>query len=109
MKIDLIERLSALTTIQSSAFTKLSDITTCIASDGVEESLIAKDGKCDIDIGIGTLSLILSENEIRYKFVPSAKFEEAVTNTVVNGQNLLVATVEEVLKDRLTHIYKDLI
>jgi hypothetical protein len=109
MTVDLMERLSKITTIPSATFDKLSDIITCLVSDAVEECILAKDDKCEMNVGIGTLTIFLSENEIKYKFVPNAKFEESLTNTVVNGQNLLTVTVEDVLKERLTHIYKDLI
>lgn len=104
---NLIEDLSNLTTIPTSTLTKLSDkAVICICND-VEESLLKEDRVTEIDLGIGTLQILVEGNDIRYRFVPNKALEANMKNTVINKKNPLTATVEESLVKRVLNTYKN--
>ena len=104
---NLIEDLSNLTTIPTSALTKLSDkAVICICND-VEESLLKEGRVTEIDLGIGTLQILVEGNDIRYRFVPSKALEANMKSTVINKKNPLTVTVEESLIKRILNTYKN--
>ena len=107
--INIVKDVSALSTIQDKVIYKLLDKFTYSICEAVEEAVIADDDVVVLDIGIGELTIKLSEDGIRYKFIPSQKLEEGVKNTFIYRQNLLEKTLEESLVNRLTNTYKDLL
>ena len=107
MDVNIKEDLSTLTTINESVFTKLvNKIEWCI-SDGVEKAIKSGENQANIDLDFGVLKIHFDNNEIKYKFVPSQKFEKILTNTIVNERNDLVLNIEESLVSKLTNTYKN--
>lgn len=105
----VIEKEEILTTIPEKTLRKLVDIQEYIINDMVEDSMTKNETTTEVDIGMGTLMIRFEDNTLRFKFVPSAKFEESLINTIVNKENILKLTLEKNLVDKVTHIYKDLI
>ena len=104
---NLSEDLSNLTTIPTSALSKLSDKSVfCICND-VEESILKEENVADIDLGIGTLQILVDGNDLKYRFIPSKTLDINVKNTVINKKNPLTATVEESLVKRILNTYKN--
>ena len=104
---NLSEDLSNLTTIPTSALSKLSDKSVfCICND-VEESLLKEENVADIDLGIGTLQILVDGNDLKYRFIPSKTLDINVKNTVINKKNPLTAAVEESLVKRILNTYKN--
>lgn len=104
---NLIEDLSNLTTIPTSALTKLSDKAVfCICND-IEESILREERIADIDVGIGTLQVLVDSNDLKYRFIPSKTLEANMKNTVINKKNPLTTTVEESLVRRILNTYKN--
>ena len=109
MKTDINKDLSTLTTVNKSVFSKLnSKIMWCI-SNCVCESVKNREDYAEIDLGYGTLVIYFSDNEIRYRFIPSQTLEKAIVNTVVNERNDLVVNIENSLVSKLTNVYKTLL
>lgn len=107
MDINIKSDLSTLTTINESVFTKLVNKIEWCVSDGIEKAIYKGDSQVNIDLDIGTLLINFDNNEIKYKFKPSPRFEKIVTNTVINEHNDLVTNMEESLISKLTNTYKN--
>lgn len=109
---DIVSDLSTLTTIPEKTLEKLgAKVIYCIC-DALAESLAEnqdKDRPVDIDLGIGTLSLIKSDDSVKYKFIPSEALETSVKQTVLNERNLLEDALEKSFVEKITNVYKDLL
>lgn len=106
---NLIQDLSILTTINTESLNKLLDRVYYIISDNLVEAMINEKDIAEIDIGIGTLMVRISGDDIKFKFVPNAKLQEVVKTTIVNKENKLISVVEKSLVDKITRTYKDLL
>lgn len=106
--INILEDISTLTSINKKALDKLSNVAIYCINDAVVESLITDNDTVKVDIGIGELWLRLENDQVKYKFIPSAKFEESIVNTITNKSNLLEISIENSLKEKITNTYKDL-
>lgn len=69
----VISDVSKLTNVPVKLLEKLSDKVIYSINDAVEESVLSGEYTTDIDLGIGTLSIYLDEDCVKYKFIPSAK------------------------------------
>ena len=107
--VNIIKDISTLTTIPYATLTKLSDVLELCICHAVEESILKNGEVTSINVGIGTLNIKATEDEIKYKFIPSTKFEEHVKQTVITKESPLVTKVEERLKDKVMNVYKELL
>lgn len=106
---NLKDDISILTTIPVPALTKLEEkVAMCICHD-VEESVLEGQSITDIEIGIGNIQILADGNEVKYRFVPTKKFDNAVKRTITEQCSPLTRTVESTLAKRITTIYKDYI
>ena len=107
--INIKEDLATLTTIEKSVFSKIeSKIEWCIC-DAIEKAILNGEDEVSVNLGFGVLLIKLSNNELKYRFKPSQKFEKAIVNTVINEQNDLVFNLENSLVSKLNNIYKSLL
>jgi len=109
MEQNLIKKESTLTTINEKYLHKLSDIQIYIMNDIVEDALLSGETETSIDLDIGVLTIRFEDNDLRFRFKPSAKFEESLISTIQNKQNPLTLTLERTLVNKLLSIYKELI
>lgn len=63
----------------------------------------------ECNIGIGTIVIGISEDEIQYKFIPSHSFETMLVNTIENKQSPLINAAEELLDTKIKQVYKELL
>lgn len=105
---NLIKDVSTLTTIPEKSLNKLMDKTYWCISNEVVESLKQDSNVIEIDIGIGELYIKVVDDTIQYKFIPSAKLNDTVKNTVINKRNVLEDTLEKTLINKIVDTYKDL-
>ena len=108
MKNKLITDLSKITTINEQTLEKLS--TKCIwcICDAVEESIYNGETLSEIELGIGTLYILIEDDSIKYKFKPNKQLETNVINTVYYEKNPLQAEIEKSLVSKFNNTYKDL-
>ena len=108
-EIDLTKKLSLLTTIEDQYITKLFNKIPWIVCDGLATELSVTDKPVlTVSFGFGNLVILVENDQIKYKFIPSKEFEKQLVDTVCNGVNLLELTLEKNLANKLTNIYKDL-
>lgn len=103
------EGLSKLTTIDTKALDRLIDLGECVIVDGILEGIESKENPVEIDVGIGTLTVQIMDDSVRYRFSPSAKFGDDVGNAIRHGANPLDKRVESALVDKFMNTYKDLL
>lgn len=107
-KVDIVKDTAILTTISDKVLRKLIEKSIYCISDALAETRIQHKHVLDLDIGIGVLSLNLSNNSVQYKFVPSDVLETVVRDTYIRRINLLENTLEESLVNKVTNTYKEL-
>ena len=109
MENNITKDVSVLSTISEKTLSKLINIYIYAINEAIEESMLEHKNKSELDIGLGTLIILHEDNELKFKFIPSAKLKESIINTVVNKQNTLDIVLENTLINRITNRYKDLI
>lgn len=101
--------MSILTTIPEKALDKFHKKMIFCICESVEESCLAGEDISVLDIGIGTLYIKHDvQSQIKYHFEPSDMLQKAITQTVVNKQNLLEISLNDALAKRFMDVYKDL-
>lgn len=109
MKYDIIKDTSTLTTVPEKTLRRLITKQVYCINDAVEEMRQSGDNIVDLDIGLGTLSIGVINDNIYYKFIPSDELDVSVKSSILNEQNLLEDALEAALVDKLTNTYKDLL
>lgn len=105
----VIEDISALTTIPAGSLNRLVEKAMyCICND-VEEESLKGNNLTTVDLGMGDLQILVDGNDVKFRFVPSRKFEAAVRATILEGKNPLTSKVEQTLARRITEAYKSFI
>ena len=107
--IEVVKDLATLTTIPETALGKLIPKINYIIANGVEETILKEENIVEFDIGIGTLHLLIEENSVKYKFVPSEELNKAVVGTIKDDMNPLKYVLEKALVNKITNIYKELL
>lgn len=106
---NVINETATLTTIPEKALNKLMQkMTYCICED-VYESHLAEEEVTQVDIGIGVLYIKYVAGETKWRFIPSANLNDAVTSVYKNGLNLMDSTLNSALAKKFTEAYKDLL
>ena len=107
--MNLLEDLSIITTIPVDTFNKLSDKSILCISDEFYESILDKNELTDINIGIGRLLIKVEDDQIKYKFIPSANLQAVLKSTYLEKNSALKKEVDTSLVKKLTQIYKDIL
>lgn len=105
----LTKELETITTIPEQQLLKLVEKTMFCVCQDVKESILAKEPTTEIDVGVGTLTIQVANGEVKYRFVPSAKLNDAIIKTIKEGNSPLTLVAETNLKDRIINVYKDLL
>ena len=103
------ELLGKLTTVPVEALDNISDLLCKVISELVLESHLEGGDRTEVDIGLGSLAILHSPNEVRFRFTPSAKLQEGIAGAVKEGKSTLEIAIEDKLKEMLLHTYKDLL
>lgn len=105
---DLLKDISAITTIPQFSLQNLSNLMKDIIAYDVQESLLEKENICEIDLGIGMLNILITEDEIKYKFIPSKSLSDSVIYGVEHKDTPLIIKAEKSLNKKIMNTYKDL-
>jgi hypothetical protein len=100
--------LSVLTTIAPSNINSLVKLSETVISHALIESVKDREEYAEIDIGIGVLYIKVTEDGMKYKFVPSEHLSSVLERSVKTGKSQLSLKVDEVLGQRIMNTYKDL-
>ena len=104
-----LEDICKITTIPPASMHKLFDkIAWCICN-SMHETVLSGESQCDINIGIGNLIITNTKSHLEYKFIPSAKLERGLIETVLSKKNPLEVKLEETFVNRIVKTYKDML
>ncbi len=109
MKQFLITDLQVLTQLNNSVFSKLISLAELSICDDINELDMTSDNILDLDIGIGRLYFMVTEDSLQYQFVPSKSLENAIVKTLETKSNPLVASAETNLETKIVKTYKELL
>lgn len=107
-KANLLADLSILSGVAVTNLERLTLLSNDIISHAVFEAKLNKEPVAEIDLGIGTLYILISEDELKYKFIPSSVTQFAVKQTLTKNKSRLTGKVETTLGRRIMNTYKDL-
>lgn len=105
----ITEDVSKLTTIPVKTLDSLMDKFLYCIVDLVKETNLAGENTTNIDLDFGVLSINYNNNQLKYKFTPSSKFNQAMSDLFNKGLNSLENILESSLITKITNTYKDLI
>ena len=106
---DIIKDIQKLTTIPETTLSRVIEVVKdSICSDALEAS---NNGQqvCNVDIGIGNLQLLFSDDCIRYKFTPCLSFENKMKETMISGEDPLEKRLENCVVDKFIGAYKEML
>lgn len=109
MQQNLIRDISALTAVSNKTLNKIVDVAELCFCDYINELDITNEDVVNIDIGIGTLSLLLMDDSMQYQFTPSYRLEQQLINTIENKISPLVNSAQSNLEHKLRTTYKELL
>ena len=109
MKQFLITDLQTLTQLNNSVFSKLISLAELSICDDINELDMSADNVLDLDIGIGKIYFMVTEDSLQYQFVPSRSLENAIVKTLETKSNPLVASAETNLEMKIVKTYKELL
>lgn len=105
----IINDLSTLTTIPEESLNRLVNLSECCICDAVEETRLRNQEVCEIDLGVGVLYILVSNEVVKYKFIPSKKLEVNINDTIRKGTNSMTNFVESTLVNKILNTYKDML
>lgn len=107
--LDVVEDVSKLSSIPEKLLNKLVTLEMFSILEGLQEMSILDEHLCEFEIGIGILIISLENNNIKFKFKPSAKFREEIVNTLKNKHNSLEIEFDDSFVEKIKLLYKGLI
>lgn len=109
MKHSLVTDLQTLTQLNMSLFSKLISLSELIICDDMNELDMSSEDVLELDIGIGKLCFLISEDSLQYQFIPSKSLENNLIRTLETKINPLVQTTETSLENKILKTYKELL
>ncbi len=105
----IIDKCSSISGVAMKSLTKLKNYMNMIHSDDLY--LDMKEGKTisEIDTFEGKIYISLENNEIKYKFIPSAEFNKLIVDTVNKRESGLIKSLDESVIKAMSNIYENLI
>lgn len=107
-KISIIEDISNITTIPVADLNKVARKGELCICHRVSEGVAAGESVTNIDVFFGNLLIKVTEEGVRYKFIPSKEFDRAVKNVVDKGEDPLISQLESAVVTTMLKAYKDL-
>ena len=106
---NVVEDVSVLTNIPKKNLDKILDIFALSIAESVYENSLDDIETSELDIGIGQLVVNYSNNEVKYRFRPSANLNKYLRDTLVNKLNSLEVRLEKAIVDKLVDTYEQII
>lgn len=109
MKHSLITDLQTVTQLSTSVFSKLISLSELVICDDMNELDMSSDDILELDIGIGKLQFLVSEDVLQYQFIPSKTLENAIIHTLETKTSPLMTATETSLENKILKTYKELL
>ena len=105
----IIADLSKLTLTPKETLQHYVDLSIDCLSFGAGESLSNGEQTYTADIGLGTISILILEDCVKYKFIPSKQFMDAIETSLKGESPLLERRIEDRLSKKILTAYKELL
>jgi hypothetical protein len=110
MQQNLLKDVSALTSVSLKTINKMEHVAELCICDYLNElDMQANDDIVSINVGFGTISMLVIDDSIQYQFVPSYSLEQKMIDTIENKATPLTSAAETNLENKLLATYKDLL
>ena len=106
---NIIVDVSKLTKVPMEIIESMSALEEDCISHCVMESMLKKESLTSVDIGIGTLYILVEDSAVKYKFIPSTMLESKVNETLKTKKSSLIKKGEKSLKTKIEGAYKNLL
>ena len=108
--VRLKKDLATLTNIPVSLLSQVEGIIQDLVAHSVLEGSIENLDVCEIDLGIGVLSIRLTDfSDLKCRFVPSEETLNAIKGAVEHKESPLVHRAEQELASKIEQAYKELL
>lgn len=107
--MNVIESISKLTSIPLRYIEKIFSLEQDYVCYAIQQAFCEKQNNVDVDIGIGTLSILVENENIYYKFLPSQSLETDIQHTVSVNEAPIIKKLEENIKEKVLNAYKELL
>lgn len=107
--MNVINNVSNLYNLPTKQVDKIINTAENVICHDVLQAYIRKQGYIILDIGIGTLTVDITNDYLEYKFVPSKNLESKLVNTLDTKQDILIQNIEQSIVAKITNAYKELI
>ena len=107
--VNLANDIEILTTLSETTIDKLNHITEMIIGHAVYETQQVGESITEIDLGYGTLAVCTSNDQVKYRFIPSMALERTVLKVVEQNTSPIKQAADNQLKIKLKDTYKELI
>lgn len=101
-----ISKLTSIPLVSVEKFLTLEE--NCICYD-VLDNLKSGETTSLIDLGFGMLSIIIINDEMHFKFVPSKSLEDKLKKALSSGKLDIISLLEDKINSKLLIAYKELI
>lgn len=109
MKYILKNDLSKVTNIPEPLLDKLITKIRAIICDDVLDASLEKSNLVEIDVGIGTLTISIEDNNLKYRFTPSELFNDNIVSTIVELKSPVKDGVSTTLASKIQGLYEELL
>lgn len=109
MKSNAVEDVSKLTQVSDKVLNKIVDLLRTTIAETFSESEEIGDDTTSVDIGIGELTILHKNDELRFRFNPSAKLQEDIKKILSGDRDIFVEKVENSLSQKISDLYKELL
>lgn|SRR5574344_1365576 len=104
----IVKDVAELSGVKEKTLLNLLDEANLCISDAIYESLAKGEDVTELDIGIGTLYILVEGADLRYKFFPNNSLQTIVKTTIKTKSNQLTKTADSSLIAKVSKTYKEL-
>ena len=106
--LEIVKDVAELSEVKEKTLLNLLDEANLCISDAIYESLAKGEDVTELDIGIGTLYILVEGADLRYKFFPNNSLQTIVKTTIKTKSNQLTKTADSSLIAKVSKTYKEL-
>lgn len=106
----LVNDLSTLTNVTKQWYNKVLGVAEQVLCDYVDTMMNdKKNDVVQVDIGLGIISILVQNNELKYSFTPSESLNKSIIEMLETGENPLIKATETNLEGKILKAYKELL
>ena len=109
MKYVLKNDLSKITNIPEPLLDKIITKIKAIICEDVLDACLEKSDVIEIDVGFGTLTISIEDNNLKYRFTPSQLFNEDIVSTIVDLKSPIKDRASTTLASKVQEMYEELL